>query len=156
MAAADLGPGAVVAEGDVVTRRVPPDLVPQDAATSLPVGTVVRSAIGRGEIVVSRRVGGVGLPGRLLPEQRAVTLLWPEARPPVAVGDTVDLVATSASEAGGAATTRILALAAVVLAVGEHGVTVAVPGPVAPEVHRAMATGVIDLSLTPLQDGAGQ
>ena len=156
VAATDLEPGGIVADGDLVPRRVPPALVPAGALTSVPAGTVVRSSIGRGEIVVSRRIAGTGLPGRLLDDQRGVTLAWPVARPPVAVGDTVDLVATTAAEPGAPATTRVLVTAAMVLAVGEAGVTVAVPAATVPDVHRAVATGVVDLSLTPLQGDVRQ
>lgn len=150
VATRDLPAGHAIAEGDLRSRTAPADLVPAGAAPDVADGTVVRAAIGAGEIVLAHRLGaGDGLPDRLDVDQRAVTVPWPAARPPVVVGDTVDVVATSAAEADGAARSATVVSGAVVLAVAEDGVTLAVPEASVAAVLRSVATGVVDLAITP-------
>jgi pilus assembly protein CpaB len=148
VAAVDVPPGSSLGPDEVTEQLVPPELVPADAAHSIPAGTVARTRIGRGEILVARALAGTGVPGQLDIDQRAVAVAWPAARPPIQVGDAVDLVATAASD-GGWPTTRVVVAGAVVLALDEQGLTVSVPSASALAVHQAAAAGVIDLAVTP-------
>lgn len=151
VAAADLDPGRVLGPGDVRSVPVPVGLLPADAVTEVPDGAVVRSAIGVGEIVTGRRLAGEGVPGSLAAQERAVALPWPPARPPLAVGDTVDLVASRADERTAAVVTRVVATGSVVVAVGEDGFTVSLPVGLVPVVHEALAVGAVDVAITPFR-----
>lgn len=152
VATADLPAGHPLDAGDVRLEPVPDHLVPAGALDQVVAGTVVRSPISRGEIVLAPRLGsGGGVPDRLGPDQRAVSVPWPTARPPAAVGDAVDLVATTAIDGPGAAQARLLVTQAPVLAVDEDGITVAVPRAQVPAVLQALATGVVDLAISPFR-----
>lgn len=152
VATTDLTAGHLVGPGDLRLQPVPGELLPAGAVGHVADGTVVRSPIARGEIIVAQRLGaGSGVPDRLGPEQRAVAVPWPPARPPVGVGDAVDLVATTAADGIGSAQARLLVTQAAVLAVGEDGITVAVPEQQVPLVHQALATGVVDLAVSPFR-----
>ena len=152
VAASDLVPGQAVTDDDVRSAIVPPDAVADDALTRLPDGAVVRSAIGAGEVVTARRVGtGSGLAGRLDPDRRAVTIPRNEARAPVAIGDLVDLIATTPAGPDGATDTKVLVQGADVLAEDDDGLTLSVPSDLAPAVHQAVATGVVDVAITPFR-----
>ena len=152
VATRDLAPGAVLTADDVETVVAPPALEPPGSVRTLAPGSVVRSPVGRGEVLVEHRLGaGPGVPDRLEADQRAVTVPWPEARPPLAVGDTADLVVTTAAGPDGVASSRVVVSRAEVLVVGEDGVTLAVPAEQAPQVHQGLATGVVDLAVTPFR-----
>jgi Flp pilus assembly protein CpaB len=152
VATRDLAPGTVVTTDDVRSVVAPAALEPPGAVRTLAPGSVVRSPIERGEVLVEHRVGGgAGVPDRLEADQRAVTVPWPEARPPLAVGDTADLVVTAAVGSAGVASSRVVVSRAEVLVVGEDGVTLAVPAEQAPQVHQGLATGVVDLAVTPFR-----
>jgi pilus assembly protein CpaB len=153
VAAADLSPGAPLGPGDVVRARAPTLLVPADALDEVPATAVVRAPIAAGEVLTARRVGGGRTLGtRLGPDQRAVSLPWPLARPPVGPGDRLDLVGTRVDERTGGARTLVLARDASVLAVDDDGLTVAVPAGLVPAIYEAVAAGVVDLAVTPFSD----
>lgn len=152
VAVTDLQPGRALAPHDVRRVQASAVAVPADAVADLPAGAVVRSPIAQGEVVAARRLGsGPGLAARLDPDRRAVTLPWPQARTPLEAGETVDVVATTVDDRSGAVRTRVVALAAPVLATDDDGVTVAVPAGTVTAVVEALATGTVDLALTPFR-----
>jgi Flp pilus assembly protein CpaB len=163
----DLAPGDVVDAGAVAARDVPVAAVAEAATDVVPVGAVVRYPIAAGEPVVASRLAPDGLTGvaALVPDgERAVAVpTGPAGRPPVQVGDRVDVVAidpTSLTEpepepdpeaeaeapsARGPATT--LVDRALVVDVAETSVTIAVPATVAPTVAYGAAQGLVVLTL---------
>lgn len=148
----ELLPGQALTDDAVRSVIVPTDAVADDALARLPEDAVVRSAIGAGEVVTARRVGtGSGLTGRLEPDRRAVTIPRSEARVPVVVGDLVDLIATTPAGPDGATVTKVVVQGADVLAEADDGLTLSVPSDLAPAVHQAVATGVVDVAITPFR-----
>ena len=126
-------------------------------AATVPDGEVVDDWQGRtalvplvpGEVLLAAKVAPEGLRGAaaLLPRgARALAVpSGPGGRPPLGVGDTVDLLATLAE-----GDTLVVAAAALVLHVDDDAdtVTVAVPAGEAPTVASAIATGAVTLALT--------
>lgn len=77
-----------------------------------------------------------------------MTLAWPTARPPVAPGDVVELVAVSL-DSGGAPRALPVAPAARVLALDDSGVTLAVPADRVQPLLASQGAGAIELVITP-------
>lgn len=155
VATRDMGPGDVVDDGAVEVRDLPRAVVGEAALTEAPVGAVVRHPILAGEPVAAARLAPDGLTGvaALVPAgERAVAVpVGPAGVPPLAVGDLVDLVTVvpaGGSEAGtGDDPAFTLVERAVVLAVAEQAITVAVPDQDAPRVAWAVANGAVVLAL---------
>jgi Flp pilus assembly protein CpaB len=157
-------------------RTVPVVVAPVAAGDVVPAGAVVRESrpgatlpfgadlaeawAGRtalvpllpGEVLVASKLAPDGLRGAaaLLPDgHRALAVpSGPGGRPPVAIGDHVDVLVTLADDAGGES--FVVATAALVLAVDDRAdtVTVAVPADDAPALASAIATGAVTLALT--------
>ncbi|HEX4906943.1 MAG TPA: SAF domain-containing protein [Acidimicrobiales bacterium] len=137
VATADLEPGDEL-RGEL--RSVPAALVPAGAVTSPPDGEVVTSWIGAGEIVLAARLAPAGLSpvAALLPAgTRGVAVPIGMAPLPVEVGDRVDVHGT----------TR-LAADALVVAVSEEAITVAVDAADAARVAYEAPNGTVTLVLT--------
>lgn len=140
--------GEVVEEGDVVVARRPSSMVPDGELDDDPTGRVALVPLIRGEVAVASKFAPDGLRGAaaLLPEgMRAVAVPGgPGGRPPVSIGDRVDVLATLTEE------TVVVAAGAVVLAVANDSdaVTVAVPPEEAPALAHANTTGAVTLALT--------
>lgn len=137
VATADLEPGDVL-RGQV--QLVPAALVPAGARTAPPDGEVVAAWIGAGEIVLERRLApaGVSAVAALLPPgTRGVAVPIGLAPLPVEVGDRVDVHGS----------TR-LAADALVVAVAEEAITVAVDDGDAALVAYEAANGTVTLVLT--------
>jgi Flp pilus assembly protein CpaB len=112
-----------------------------------PDGRTVTSPILAGEVVVAERVGATGIRGpmALAPEHaRAVAIAVGTNRPPVAVGDHVDVLQVAAD--GGSRAQRV-AESAVVVSVDDDAITVAVAADELPSTARAAleATAIIAL-----------
>lgn len=91
VAAREIAAGAVVGADDVVTRSLPPEAVPRDAADS-PVGRTLAAAVGPGEVLTeSRLVGPSLLRGRAGVLALPVRIADAEAVGLLRVGDRVDL-----------------------------------------------------------------
>lgn len=138
----DLAPGSTLAPADLVLRRMPKDLLPSGALTSLPAaaGHVLGGALRAGEPITNVRLVDTGLPGEA-PGSSAVPVRL--ADPGVAdllhPGVRVDVVAMDPNEADN----PLLASDAIVLTVrdadnapGQHGrlVVLALPEQVATRV----------------------
>lgn len=143
--------GEVVEVGDVAVARRPSSMLPDGAARGdegAVVGRVALVPLLAGEVVVASKLAPDGLQGAaaLLPSgMRALAVpAGPGGRPPVSIGDAVDVLATLAEE------TVVVAEAAMVLALDDasDAVTVAVSPAEAPAVASAIATGTVTLALT--------
>lgn len=99
----DLPPGQVVEADSVELREVVSAAVAPAALDEVPLGSVVRYPVAAGEALVARRLAPEGLTGiaALVPDgERAVALpVGPAARPPLQVGDRVDVLAVLPPEA---------------------------------------------------------
>ena len=99
----DLGPGDVIDSGSVELREVAAASVAPAALEELPAGSVVRHPVAEGEPLVAGRLAPDGLTGlaALVPEgERAVAVpVGPSGRPPLALGDRVDVLAVTAPTA---------------------------------------------------------
>jgi pilus assembly protein CpaB len=154
----DLAPGDVVGADDVVVVEWPTAVLPDGAVGEPPVGRTVTATILAGEAVVARRLAPDGLGGvaALVPEgMRAVAV--PSAgglgveSPPLEVGDRVDVLATIDVLDADVAPTGAVASDALVVAVGETAITVAVEAGDVEAVAYAVARGTVTLALV----GAG-
>jgi Flp pilus assembly protein CpaB len=136
--------GDPIRSGDVGLEPWPAALVPDDAVHAVPGGAVASAALVPGEALVSSRVAPAGIgpvAARVPAGWRAVAVptsasgLGPPA-PPLEVGDRVDLLAPDP-----------VAVAAVVVAVDDSSVTVAVPADDATAVAEALAATVVTVVL---------
>jgi Flp pilus assembly protein CpaB len=153
VAARHLDAGMAISEDDVRVERWPAGVVPAGALDSAPVGRVVARPVEPGEAVLAARLapeGVHGLAARLPPGWRAFAVPSGDGALRLDVDDVVDVLATlepaAAGGAGDEPTVRI-ADAAVVLAVDEQSVTVAVPEASATDMAFALASATITLAL---------
>ncbi|MBM9460865.1 pilus assembly protein CpaB [Nocardioides sp. zg-536] len=114
VAAHDLPAGAVLGEGDLVARGVPPDVVPQGAVAH-PHGRVLAAPLRAGEAVTDVRLLGAGLARVAQAGTRAVPVRLSDAAQAalLQVGDRIDLLGTDPTSGS----TQVLARASTVLAV---------------------------------------
>ena len=148
----DLAPGTPVGTSDVEVVERPLATVPDAALRALPDDAVARTAVFAGEVLVRGRLAPTGLGGvaaTLPPGTRAVAIPRdPATAPPVRVGDRVDvLVALPPEAAGGGPPGFAVATDALVVAVAEAAITVAVERAAAPRVAVALGQGAVTLSL---------
>lgn len=146
VATADLVPGQVLGDGDTTIAAWPVALLPDDTLASVPAGAVVAQPIGAGEPVRRRRIGrtGAGPVAALLPiGTRGVTVAVGDAPPPVSPGDRVDLVT-----AGLASNGSLVAADALVVAVDERSVVVAVRVAELPAVATALVDGTVVVAIS--------
>jgi Flp pilus assembly protein CpaB len=152
-----VGAGETIGPGDVELRRLPKAVVPDDALTEPPEGRVAIVDLFPGEVLLRGRIAPDGLdgPAALLPPgARAVAVPTGPGTPPLAVGDRVDVLAgldPFAVEPTTAIPTGPVVTDAVVVAVAEGAVTIAVPAGDAPRVAAALVQGAVSLALV----GAG-
>lgn len=147
----EVAAGQPVASGDVDLAVVPAGLVPDGALADRAVGRVALVALAPGEILVDRRLAGSGRsgPAALLERgERGVTITALSGeRPPLAVGDRVDLLAVPADGSPGH---RLAGGRLVIDVEPETGaVTVAVTAAVAVTVAEALERGRVVLALSP-------
>lgn len=167
-----LGAGDEVAAGSVRLVRMPRAFVPDGALSSPPVGQTVLSPLYPGEALLAQRLAPEGLRGiaALLPRGTlAMAVPTGTGGLRVAVGDLVDVLATSGFAAaaatpgtpveGGGQTggvqppdsdgsTRVVASDAKVVDVSDETVTVAVRDAEAPLVATALTQATITLALS--------
>lgn len=153
-----LDPGSIVGADDVEVRRLPVIALPPDVVADAErvVGRQVTAAIFGGEPVLAGRLAPDGLVGiaAVTPSGWSAFALPTEARmPPAAVGQRVDLYApTSVSPSGvaGAAdrSSGRIARGALVVAVDDQRVTVAVHTADAPAVAAALIGATVVLAVS--------
>jgi pilus assembly protein CpaB len=146
--------GDVVRSGDVAAASWPAALVPRRAVADLgnAVGRAVVQVIEPGEAVLAGRLAPEGLHGvaaLVPPGWRALALPVGPAALPLSIGDHVDLVAAVGGTDATASQSPSFVLAddAVVVAVDERSVTVAVHADDAPRVALGIVTGSVVLAL---------
>lgn len=148
----DLAAGTAVERGDVELVAWPRALVPDGAVREIPSGQTVAVAIAAGEVVVAARLAPLGLRGvaATLPEgSRAVAIpVEPGQAPPLEAGDHVDVMVALALDAAGAGPPGfVVAADALVVAVEDTAVTVAVSTSAAPRIAVALGQGAVTLAL---------
>jgi Flp pilus assembly protein CpaB len=157
-----LAPGDPVG-GSVAVEEWPKALVPDGAMTAVPPGDrVVVADVAEGEPLVAGRVsggGGRGAAALVPPGHRAIAVPLLVAGLPLRLGDRVDLIATSGGGdpsavpftddalAPWSAAADEVATDAVVVAVADESVTVAVRSDDAPDVATAITTGTVVVAL---------
>lgn len=144
--------GETLASGDVAVEDRPAAVVPDGALRELEPGAVLRADVIAGEVLVAERLAGAGTSGpvaRMPAGTRAVAVpAEPGMVPPVQPGDHVDVLAVTALDASGTgARGQVLVSRALIVAVDERTVTVAVPERDAPRVASALAVGAVVLAL---------
>jgi len=153
VATRDLQAGDPLDGGAVALERRPRAAVPASALTALPEDRVAGAAIVAGEVLVAERLAGEDLDGAaaLLPlGTRAMAIpADPALTPPIEVGDRVDLIVTlaGAAEPSGGPPGFTLVADALVVAVEEAAVTVAVPRDDTSRVAVALGSGAVSLAL---------
>lgn len=140
--------GDVVVASDVALREMPAALVPTGAVSALPIGDVVASPMYAGEVVVAGRLAAGSLRGvaaLLPPGTRGIAVPVGPATVDVLPGDAVDVLATF--DPSMPDPTFAVAEGALVVAVDEQAVTIAVPVEDAPRVAFAVAQAQVTLLL---------
>jgi Flp pilus assembly protein CpaB len=142
--------GDVIGEGDIAAASWPAAVVPRGAVPGArdAVGRTVVQVIEPGEAVLAARLAPEGLHGvaaLVPPGWRALALPAGPAPLPLSVGDRIDLVAAvgGTDEAASQSPSFVLADNAVVVAVDERSVTVAVRAEDAPRVALGIVTGSV-------------
>lgn len=158
IAARDLLPGDQITEADVVVRQRPRGHHPPGSLHQLDdvVGAVVVAATFTGEPVALHRISTHRL--GLRPDERAVTVPFPLAPPPLQVGDAVEVVGVGVDNGfdglGDRGPVQVSARqlgSARVLVVDENGVTLAIgPTQVAPILEQ-LGGGTVELVFTPFE-----
>ncbi len=148
----DLDAGERLGALDVRAVRWPAALVPPGALLEVPAHAVARTALVAGEVVLTARLAPAGLRGvaaALPPGSRAIAIpTEPGTAPPLAVGDRVDVLVALAPEAAGDGPPGFsVATDALVVALDEAAVTIAVQREVAPRIAVALGQGAVTLAL---------
>lgn len=146
----DRSAGAVLEGGDVALERRPVAHLPDGAVREDVTGRTLRADVRAGEVLVVDRVSGEGQrgPAALVPDGwRAVAVPVFEATVPARPGDLVDVIASFDPSIVARDPTLVVASDAVVVAVADDAVTVAVPRSRATEVAFALANGIVSLAL---------
>lgn len=148
----DIAAGEAVDTGAVELVERPHATVPRRALHAVPEGQVAREAIAAGEALMASRLAPAGLTGvaALLPEgSRAVAVpVEPGLTPPLVVGDRVDVMVALAPElAGDGPPGFVVAADALVVAVDDAAVTIAVRASAAPRIGVALGQGAVTLAL---------
>ena len=142
--------GAVIRADDVGLESWPAAVLPSGVAPGVDdaVGRTVVEVVEPGEVVLRAHLGPDGLHGvaaLVPPGWRALAVPVGPATLPLSVGDRVDLMAAVDGTDGNATTAPsfVLSAKALVVAVGEQSVTVAVPADDAPRVALGIVTGSV-------------
>jgi pilus assembly protein CpaB len=145
--------GHLLGPGDTEVRSQPAAYLPDGTMTSAVDGAALAVPLAPGEPVLEGDLAAARLSevAALLPAgHRGVAVPHGGAVLPLARGDTVDVLATVEPAVAGEAgePTFPVARRAVVIDVGEDGVTVAVPDDAAPRVVYALTAGTVTLVLS--------
>lgn len=148
----DLAPGDRIDRGDVTLVDRPTAMLPGRVLRRLPDRAIVRSTILAGEVVVAPRLTTGSLSAvaaRLPPGTRAIAIpIELGSAPPLDTGDLVDvLVALPPELAAGRPPGFAVATDALVVALDDSAVTIAVPRATAPRIAVALGQGAVTLAL---------
>ncbi len=133
--------GAEVDTAQVARTEIPLVVVPATALGELPPGVIAGRPLVAGEILLE---GDIGIGGLAPAGSRGLAVPISGATPELTPGDPVDLVAWADPLLGGDGTASTLT-GGVVIAVGEHAVTVAVPTASVEPAVAALVAGTITL-----------
>lgn len=150
VATADLDAGATIDPGDVEIVERPVAHLPEGAVGDDPTGSSLRASVSAGEILVAHRLAGADRSGAaaLVPVGwRAITVPVVDAALPAQPGDLVDVIASFDPTLRARDPSLVIAADAVVVDIGEDGVTVAVTRARVTEVAFALANGIVTLAL---------
>jgi len=152
VATRDLAAGDRIGPDDVTLEDRPTATLPASGLRRLPLGAVARSTILAGEVVVDARLttGGLSAVAARLPAgTRAIAIpIELGSAPPLETGDLVDvLVALPPELSGGRPPGFAVATDALVVALDDSAVTVAVPRATAPRIAVALGQGAVTLAL---------
>lgn len=150
VATVTIAAGEAVNERNTEVRAVPVALLPPGAVTVDGLGARASATIHEGEVVHGSRLAPAGLSAttaQLPAGSRGLAVPVGAGALPVEVGDVVDVLATSDALDPSGAPTVTVAPAALVVAVGDTAVTVAVTPEQAPRVAYAISTGLVALAL---------
>lgn len=153
VAVRDLPAGHVLAPGDTEVRHLPAVLLPEGTLRGPVDGAPLTVPVLAGEPIPRAKVApaGLGAVAALVPPgSRALAVPSGPADLRLARGDVVDVLATLDPALGGEAgqPTFPVARSALVIDVGEDGVTVAVSEHEAPRLAFVLTAGVVTLALT--------
>jgi Flp pilus assembly protein CpaB len=148
----DVRAGGRLSAPDVERVDFPAGLAPAGALDELPDGAVARVDLAAGEPLLPRRLAGRDLSplaAALPPGTRAVAIpTEPGTAPPLGAGDRVDVLVVVAVEAAGDGPPGFaIATDALVVAVDDDAVTIAVERDEAPRVAAALGVGAVTLAL---------
>lgn len=154
----ELAPGDRIHRSDVTLVDRPTAMVPASALRRLPDGAIARSTILAGEVVVEARLTSGSLSAvaaRLPPGTRAIAIpVEVGSAPPLEPGDLVDvLVALPPELAAGRPPGFAIATDALVVALDDGAVTIAVPRATAPRIAVALGQGAVTLALVGAESG---
>ena len=153
VATGDLAPGRVITSSDVHFVDRPIALLP-NAISESPIGRTVSRTILRNEVIVDERLSGGATtgPAALLDEHSVAFAIQIEnATPPVLVGDHVALFApaeTAVTSGRAAGPALQLTSDAMVIAMNDRTVSVAVDFDEAPSVAKALLASSVVIALT--------
>lgn len=146
VATQDVPAGSIIGPEAVSAQSWPAHLVPPSAVTFDPAGSTLIRQIEQGQPFTSPRLGQ-GTFG-LAVDELAVAIPVPLAPPPVEKGQGVILISLQPPDSPFQQTSSVLASARI-LFVNELAITVAVPERDARRVVEALATGSIEVVITP-------
>ena len=143
--------GSAITAADLALRSLPVALIPPGAIGSVTglVGRIARSPLFTGQALVHEQIAGRRLSAtRVLigRGRRGVAIATGDARPPLRVGDRVDVIAAHGA-GDGPGPVGVVAMNAEVVAVADRSVTVAVADHDAVMVADAMGSGPLLLAL---------
>jgi len=147
-----LTPGHVITPSDISLQERPVAVLPEDIEES-PVGQTVTRLISKNETVTSHRLAGGTRSGPYaFLDSDTIGLAIPvdSATPPVSIGDHVALFAPSevvATQSRGSGPAQNVADDAVVIAIDDQTITVAVKQIDAPSVARALLASTVIIAL---------
>ena len=148
----DLSPGRVISASDIEFVDRPVAMLPEAIAES-PIGRTVSRSIAKDEVIIQERLTGGAKTGPAAPLEEnmiAFALAVENATPPVGVGDHVALFAPSevvATATRGTGPAVQVANDAVVVAVTDQTVTVAIDKVDAPSLARALLASTVVIAL---------
>jgi Flp pilus assembly protein CpaB len=146
--------GDAIGAGDVELRSFPAAVVPVGAATTPPLGQIAIADLHPGEILLLARLAPDGTRGAAAlvgPGRRAIAVPTGPGAVDVGIGDHVDVLVAFAPTGvdDGDDPALVVAADALVVAVSDDTVTVAVEAFDAPRVAFALANGAVTLALRP-------
>ena len=151
VAARAVDPGHVLSAGDVAVRHLPAAVLPAGPLARSPEGHAALVPIAPGEVLLEGKLapwGTRGVAALVPPGRRALAVPVEGGGLPVRTGDRVDVLATFETAEDAGQPTFPVATSALVVAVGDEAVTVAVSTDEAPRVAFAIARGTVTLALS--------